>query len=174
MALTSSTSLQNNQAMYSYLMQQKLETERFVGKTLEDEDDSHSVATTSTVVETVVKLPDKVHNDIKLCVNTWLSIDNQIEHYLKMIKELRSKKQQLSNQIQQFMKQNEIDNINTKKGKIKYRVSKSKPPLKIKEVKEKLINTDLNSIVDIREFWKTLANEKTPIEKHTLRLLKIK
>ena len=75
-------------------------------------------------------------NDFQFCkdqlktnVKLYLDMDDQIKALNKAISERRKKKNELTSEILVTMKKFEIDNMNTKNGKLIYSVTKSNKPL---------------------------------------------
>ena len=66
---------------------------------------------------------------LKTNVKNYLEMDDQIKALNKAIIERRKKKNELSEEILGTMKKFEIDNMNTKNGKLIYSSSKSTKPL---------------------------------------------
>ena len=68
-------------------------------------------------------------DQLKLNVKSYLEIDDQIKALNKAISERRKKKNELSEEILSTMKKFEIDDMNTKNGRLIYSVSKRSKPL---------------------------------------------
>lgn len=66
---------------------------------------------------------------LKTNVKNYLEMDDQIKALNKAIVERRKKKNELSEEILGTMKKFEIDNMNTKNGKLIYSTTKSTKPL---------------------------------------------
>tara|TARA_B110000285_G_C14804205_1_gene458924 strand:- start:117 stop:536 length:420 start_codon:yes stop_codon:yes gene_type:complete len=66
---------------------------------------------------------------LKTNVKIYLDMDDQIKALNKAIVERRKKKNELSQEILLTMKKFEIDNMNTKNGKLIYSTTKSSKPL---------------------------------------------
>ena len=66
---------------------------------------------------------------LKVNVKMYLDMDDQIKALNKAIVERRKKKNELSEEILGTMKKFEIDNMNTKNGKLIYSTTKSSKPL---------------------------------------------
>ena len=66
---------------------------------------------------------------LKSNVKMYLDMDDQIKALNKAIAERRKKKNELSEEILGTMKKFEIDNMNTKNGKLIYSTTKSSKPL---------------------------------------------
>jgi hypothetical protein len=68
-------------------------------------------------------------DQLKINVKMYLDTDDQIKALNKAIIERRKKKNELSEEILVTMKKFEIDNMNTKNGKLIYSTTKSTKPL---------------------------------------------
>ena len=68
-------------------------------------------------------------DQLKINVKMYLDMDDQIKALNKAIVERRKKKNELSEEILGTMKKFEIDNMNTKNGKLIYSTTKSTKPL---------------------------------------------
>ena len=71
-------------------------------------------------------------SDKELLVNMikeWVIINNKMNETQKILKELRTKKQNISNSLIKIMENNDIDDIDIKNGKLVYRKNKVKAPI---------------------------------------------
>ena len=68
----------------------------------------------------------------------------------------------------QFMSQNDIDELNSKDGVIRYRKSMIKTPLTQKNIKEKLYS-EIASSEDIKAKLDKIFDDRDKIEKESLR-----
>ena len=66
---------------------------------------------------------------LKSNVKTYLELDDQIKALNKALLERRKQKNKLSDAILEMMKKFEIDNMNTKNGRLIYSVNKTTKPL---------------------------------------------
>lgn len=62
-------------------------------------------------------------------IKEWISINSKINELQKSIKELRSKKKQLSDTLMTVMKNNEIDEFDIANGKLMYKKNRVKAPI---------------------------------------------
>jgi hypothetical protein len=79
---------------------------------------------------------------IKNIIKQWISLDDQARELQKQQKVLRDQKVQLSQQILEFMRDNQVDNFNLEGGSagtIARSVRQSKPPLKRQIVRTQLL-----------------------------------
>ena len=105
---------------------------------------------------------------LKANVKIYLDMDDQIKALNKAIVERRKKKNELSEEILGTMKKFEIDNMNTKNGKLIYSTTKSTKPLN----KTNLI-TGLNLYFQdedkAKNISKIVLNNREKVEKVKLR-----
>lgn len=101
-------------------------------------------------------------------VKDYLEIDDQIKALNKAIKERRQKKTELSNEILVTMKKFEINNMNTKNGKLIYAVSKSKKGLNTKSL-IKGLNLYFKDELKATEVGKIVMDSREVVEKVSLR-----
>jgi hypothetical protein len=107
-------------------------------------------------------------DQLKINVKMYLDMDDQIKALNKAIVERRKKKNELSEEILGTMKKFEIDNMNTKNGKLIYSTTKSTKPLN----KNNLI-TGLNLYFQdedkAKNVSKIVLNNREKVEKVKLR-----
>ena len=77
--------------------------------------------------------------EFKSQVHLWMETDTSIKKLKGLIKEKKSAMDQISEQILAFMARFNIEDLNTKDGKLKYRVSQIKTPIARAEIKTRLI-----------------------------------
>ena len=68
-------------------------------------------------------------NQLTTTVKSYLELDDQIKALNKALLERRKQKNKLSDAILEMMKKFEIDNMNTKNGRLIYSVNKTTKPL---------------------------------------------
>lgn len=108
----------------------------------------------------VVKYYSKVDNEIK-------EIRSKIKLLNQEVKKRRETLEKLSTSIMNFMHQNEIDELNSKQGIIRYKTSVVKAPLTTKKIKEELYdklaqNDQVKSVLD------RVFEERDKVEKKSL------
>lgn len=125
--------------------------------------------------QALVNAPDNMSLDeFKHQVKMWIDIDNQIKQMAQILKEKKQVQRALTEKVLVFMARYNIEDLNTKDGKLRYKVTHVKPSVKQTTIKKKLL--------DYFEHDKDLANkvvnavfddEGTPkVEKPALRRLK--
>ena len=106
--------------------------------------------------------------ELKLQVKEYLGIDDQIKAINKALKERRTKKKLLSENILENMKKFEIDFMNTKNGKLTYSETKRKEPLNKKNLITGL-NKYFNNEDESKRVSKVVLDDRKDIVKVTLR-----
>lgn len=110
-----------NQIINNYLSQQLMETQ-----------DSKAIITVPTSGEL---------EDFKNFVRVWMEMDDTIKKLQVILKEKKMVKQELSYKILEFMSKYNIEDLNTKDGKLRYKVTRVKVPLSQNSVKNKIVST---------------------------------
>lgn len=75
----------------------------------------------------------------KNLVNDWFKYDDQIRKLVMAIKERKNYQRVLNNKIQDFMFKFQYNDLNTQHGRIKTNVKEVKAPIKINDIKTKII-----------------------------------
>lgn len=92
--------------------------------------------TSNSVVET----PNNVCLDeFKHQVRLYLELDNEIKRLGQTVKEKRGVQRVLADKILAFMDKYNIEDLNTKEGKLRYKVTMVKPTVKKADMKDKLM-----------------------------------
>tara|TARA_Y100001970_G_scaffold292175_1_gene432304 strand:- start:278 stop:628 length:351 start_codon:yes stop_codon:yes gene_type:complete len=73
-------------------------------------------------------------DELVTTIKTWIDIDNELKELAKVAKELREKKKNVTNNLVDVMKSNEIDCFDLKEGKLVYSETKTKAPLNKKNL----------------------------------------
>jgi hypothetical protein len=101
-----------------------------------------------------VEFPDTSNmEDFKNQVKAWIEIDNQIKKLQGLIRERNNAKKQLTVKILAFMGRYNIEDLNTKDGKLRYKVSQVRKQVNHKEIKSRLSEhfSHTNSIEELTE-----------------------
>lgn len=107
---------------------------------------------------------------LKLMVNEYLDIDNQIATLQKAIKERRTKKEKISKIILDTMKHNEIEQMNINNEKLVYSVTQSKTPLN-KAYLNNVLSNYFNDSDKAGEVINHILNNRSKVEKVRLKRL---
>lgn len=106
-------------------------------------------------------------------VRMWLDLDNTVKKAQKIIKEKRQQRDQLSLAISKFMCKYDIEDLNTKEGRIRCKVTQVKAPLNQRAVKEKISSLFEGDEEKSKAIIKKLYEERDTVQKVSLRRLKI-
>lgn len=129
----------------------------------------------SVASDTLVVYNKEVPEDISLeefknYVKKWLEYDNFIKKAQAVIKEKKKSRDMLSSIITKFMCKYNIEDLNTKEGRIRCKTLMVKEPVSQKVIKEKIINffgNDGNNVLT------KIYEDRQKVEKVSLRRLKI-
>lgn len=77
-------------------------------------------------------------------IKSFIDLDNEINERQKIIKELKNRRKETTNEIKKIMKENNLDNIETSTGDIKYVKNNVKKNLNIKDLKSILLKYNNN------------------------------
>jgi hypothetical protein len=112
-------------------------------------------------------------DDFKVFVKEWMEQDNQIKKMQIMIKEMKAKKQKMGEIIIAFMCKYDIEDLNTKEGRIRCKQTYVNKPVTKKVVKDRLTQLITETRPNMRDDMinQLYATEKVP--KTSLRRLAI-
>lgn len=112
--------------------------------------------------------------DFKNKVKIWMRLDNETKEFTKQIKmlnvEIKQRKKYISSLtpfILQYMNSNEIEELNSKDGRLQCKTSLIKPPLTQKDLKIKLYDVFPNNKSDLDKIF----IERDKVERVSLRRL---
>lgn len=106
--------------------------------------------------------------EFKSYVKNYIDIDNDVKKLKGAIKERNNVKKEISNYIMSFMSKFNIEDLNTKHGKIRYHITRVRRPLNEKAIKNKLIE-NFDSKLTPEDLADKIFGEKTTVEKHVLK-----
>ena len=110
-------------------------------------------------------------DDFKLLVKKWFDLDNYIKKAQEVIKDKRKEKNEISRTIMAFMCKYNIEDLNTKEGRIRCKSVQVKAPINKEFIKQQL--TQYVAETKREEVIHKIYEEREKIEKTTLRRLKI-
>ena len=113
-------------------------------------------------------LNEHLLEEFKKNVKSWLKYDNDIKRVQQALKGLKEKKNSINDEILNFMKKFNIEDLNTKDGVIRYKTTYVKEPLSQKTIKTKLQEIFENQ-PDVYEKIENIFNNRGKIEKNSLR-----
>lgn len=113
-------------------------------------------------------------DEFKQIVKRWLDCDNYIKKAKEAIREKKTHKEKLGELISKFMCKYNIEDLNTKEGKIRYKTVNVKQPVSHKIVKQKIIEYFENDTAKQTDIIAKVYEENRPmVEKASLRRLRI-
>ena len=101
-----------------------------------------TIATEDLITSIVNNKPEPTDEELesfKNLVNDWFKYDDQIRKLDIAIKERNNYQKALNNKIQDFMVSYQYNDLNTQHGRIKSNVKEVKVPIKLNEIKEKIM-----------------------------------
>lgn len=137
-----------------------------------------------SIIEIDNKIDDSYINDIidkpepteeeldnfKNLVTDWFKYDDQIRKLIIAIKERKNYQKVLNNKLQEFMFTYKYNDLNTQHGRIKANIKETKIPIKVTEIKDKILQyKDLSG----EELLNQIFNEERPkiIKKNITRII---
>lgn len=113
----------------------------------------------------VNEIPQDQLTIFKANVSTWLEIDSEIMKLQSALKELKKKKKEKESHVTSFMLTYNINDLNTKEGKIKCNSRNVKKPLNKHNIRENLckVFTDLENVDKAMELILTNREIKTHV-----------
>jgi len=114
------------------LMKQQMKKE-------EKEKEKSKITVPENIDDNQIMLNEVELNKFKAMVKKWLSYDDEIKVLQNALKDRRAKKNELTPVVMDFMKNHEIEDLNTKDGKLKCYTSNRKKALTQKDIKHKLL-----------------------------------
>jgi len=106
--------------------------------------------------------------EFKNHVRMWMEIDNSVKKMQSAIRERNAAKNMISQNILQFMSKFNIEDLNTKEGKLKYRVCQVKEPLSHNIMKTRFLE-NFDPSKSVEEMTTKIFEERKLVEKHSLR-----
>lgn len=98
-------------------------------------------AATQRLEQALVDVPDNIAlEEFKHQVKMWMELDNQLKQQMQFIKEKKLVQKTLTQKILGFMAKYNIEDLNTREGKLRYKVTQNKPTVKKQDAKTKLYN----------------------------------
>lgn len=100
-------------------------------------------------------------------VSEWMKLDDSIRKLSVAVRERKIHQQALTIKIQEFMVKFKYDNLNTQMGRIKSNVRQVKAPLRLADIREKILA--LQGLSGEELVAKIFDEERPTTEKRTLR-----
>ena len=117
----------------------------------------------------IIPLEEITLEDFKNYVKKWIEIDSYIKKASDVIKDKKKIRNKLAEVITKFMCKYNIEDLNTREGRIRCKTTYVKPPVTQKQIKEKI--QDL--IPERKDIVKQIYEERPRTERMSLRRLKI-
>jgi hypothetical protein len=111
--------------------------------------------------------------DFKNYVKKWLEYDNFIKKSKDIIKEKKECRDKLSDVITKFMVKYNIEDLNTKEGRIRCKQSYKKAPVSQKIVKERITDYFARDNKNVDDILFKVFEDREKVEQISLRRLKI-
>lgn len=111
--------------------------------------------------------------EFKQLVKRWLEFDNFIKKAREVIKEKRKQRDELTETITKFMHKYNIEDLNTKEGRIRCKTAVVKAPISQKVVKQRITDYFKDNENQRNEVLHKIYEEREQVEKLSLRRLKI-
>lgn len=127
------------------------------------------------LVESMPRPDGAVLEEFKHHVKLWMELDNQIKKMNAIVKEKRTVQKTLTEKILAFMIRYNIEDLNTKDGKLRYKVTRVKPSVKAKDIKQNIesyFGTDNDLCNKVLAAAFPIERTETVLEKPSLRRLK--
>ena len=119
-----------------------------------------------------MELPDnEVLDDFKQQVRMYNEIDNQIMKLQAAMRERKALKKQLTEKILKFMGRYNIEDLNTKDGKLRYRTTTVKVGVSKADIKQRLIE-NYGKVSNLDELTNIIFTSQETVQKATLRRLR--
>ena len=124
-------------------------------------------------INNIIEKPEPTEEELdtfKNLVTDWFKYDDQIRKLVIAIKERKNYQKVLNNKIQEFMFTYKYNDLNTKDGRIKANIKETKIPIKVNEIKDKIMQyKDLSG----EELLNQIFNEERPkiIKKNITRII---
>ena len=112
-------------------------------------------------------------DEFKEYVKRYMEIDNWLKKAQDVMKEKKKQKAELSDIITQFMVKYDIDDLNSKFGKISCKVRKTKEPISQGKIREKITNYFKDKPNVSEELIQTVFDNRQVVERPSLRRIKI-
>ena len=96
-------------------------------------------------------------------IKNWIESDNEVKQLQDFIKKKKAEKNEITEQLVEVMKTNEIDCFDVKNGKLQYKTIKTKQPISKKSLLESLskyFSNDEKMANEVTEFILDSRSEK--------------
>lgn len=123
---------------------------------------------------TTIDIPtNNMLDEFKTQVRLWMEIDNNIRKLQQAIRERKELKKQVTEKVLSFMARYNIEDLNTREGKLRYKVTQVKPSVSQRAIKEKLVE-NYSKARSCEELLEKVFNSGDRMEKPCLRRVQVK
>jgi hypothetical protein len=113
---------------------------------------------------------DEDLQNFKKLISAWVELDSIVQKLQETLKEKKKLKLRIQAKITEFMQKYQVEDVNTKDVKLRYKMIKTKVPLSRQQIKQRVVDNYGDKAPEIVE--KIFENSNT-VDKPTLRKLKI-
>lgn len=93
-------------------------------------------------------------------IKAWMKIDNELKQLKKEVNDRKKKKESISKRLMEIMNENDIDEFNTKTGKIVYSKKNIKKPISKKMLLEILTNYTQGNVSQANEITEFINDNR--------------
>jgi hypothetical protein len=111
-------------------------------------------------------------DDFKSDVRTWIELDDSIKTLQHAIRDRRLAKQKLTQRIIGFMDHHDIEDLNTKSGRIRYKTNLVRPPVSKTKIKDRISSFFPNDAQVAEDIVSAIYASSEVTERQSLRRLK--
>jgi prefoldin subunit 5 len=129
------------------------------------------VAAGSRDVRPVVVPDNEILEEFKTQVRNYMECDNNIKKLATVKKELQATKRELTKKIQEFMAKYNIEDLNTKDGKLHYKVTTSKAPVTRSSIRQRMLDM-FGKASSVQELLDYVFTNDEKVKRVTLKRLK--
>jgi hypothetical protein len=144
------------------------EIKNYADKILSADFSNPQLCDTGDVVDVI---DEKIFEEFKNNVKTWIDIDTQVKRLRAAIAIRKRMQDELNEKILDFMNKHNIEDLNTREGVLRYKTSNVKAPLSQKTIKARITETfshDTDTVDKIMQIF----NTRESMQRSTLRRLK--
>lgn len=135
---------------------------------------SSSVPPINNSQDIIVVPPENISlEEFKEYVKKYLELDNWLRKAQEVFREKKKAKDKLSEIITNFMIRYDIDDLNSKFGKISCKVKKVRQPVTQKNIKDKITDYFKDKPTECQNIIQTVFEDRPVVEKVSLRRLRV-
>lgn len=155
------------QMLEKYLQQQQASEQNISAPSIISEQDNTNIVLYNDLPENISMA------DFKNLIKKWMEYDNFIKKARALIKEKRKSQNKLSEIITKFMHRHNIEDINTKDGRIRCKTTIIKAPVNQKIVKQRISDYFKENEHQKNDILHKIYEDREEVQKVSLRRLKI-